>query len=37
MEVERKGDNQYRELAKALDDLIKQAKEVEIRKIGFIK
>ncbi len=37
MEVERKGDKQYRELAKALDDLIKQAKEVESKKIGFIK
>ncbi len=37
MEVERKGDKQYRELAKALDDLISQAKEVENKKIGFIK
>ena len=37
MEVERKGDKQYRELTKALDDLIKQANEVENRKIGFIK
>jgi hypothetical protein len=37
MDVERKGDKQYRELAKALDDLIKQAKEVESRRIGFIK
>ncbi len=37
MEVERKSDKQYRKLAKALDDLIEQANEVESKKIGFIK
>ncbi len=37
IEVEKKGDKQYKELSKALDDLIKQANEVESKKIGFIK
>ena len=37
IEVEKKGDKQYKELSKTLDDLIKQANEVESKKIGFIK
>ena len=37
MEVERKSDKQYKELTKALDDLINEAKIVESKTIGFIK
>ena len=37
MEVERKGDKQYKELAKALDELIQESKIVESKTIGFIK
>ena len=37
MEVERKSDKQYKELTKALDDLINESKKVESQTIGFIK
>jgi len=37
MEVERKNDRQYRELKKALEDLINSTNEVERKTIGFIK
>jgi len=37
MEVERKSDKQYKELTKALDDLINESKTVESKTIGFIK
>ncbi|BAF71664.1 ORF6N domain-containing protein [Sulfurovum sp. NBC37-1] len=37
MEVERKNDKQYRELKKALEDLINSSNEVERKTIGFIK
>ena len=37
MEVERKSDKQYKELTKALEDLIYEAKIVESKTIGFIK
>ena len=37
MEVERKSDKQYKELTKALDDLINESKVVESKTIGFIK
>jgi hypothetical protein len=37
MEVERKSDKQYKELTKALDDLIHESKIVESKTIGFIK
>ncbi len=37
MEVERKSDKQYKELTKALEDLIYESKIVESKTIGFIK
>jgi hypothetical protein len=37
MEVERKSDKQYRELSKALDELLDASKVVESKTIGFIK
>ena len=37
MEVERKSDKQYKELTKALEDLINESKKVESKTIGFIK
>lgn len=37
MEVERKSDKQYRELSKALDELITATMEIESKTIGFIK
>jgi len=37
MEVERKNDKQYRDLKKALDELIEGSHEVEYKTIGFIK
>jgi len=37
MEVERKNDKQYKELKKALEDLIVESKIVESKTIGFIK
>ena len=37
MEVERKSDKQYKELSKALDELIDGSQEVERKTIGFIK
>jgi hypothetical protein len=37
MEVERKSDKQYRELKKALDELLDASKAVERKTIGFIK
>ncbi len=37
MEVERKSDKQYKELTKALEALIMEAKVVEHKTIGFIK
>jgi len=37
MEVERKNDKQYKELKKALEDLINSSNEVESKTIGFIK
>ncbi len=37
MEVERKGDKQYKELSKALEELIQESKVVESKTIGFIK
>ena len=37
MEVERKSDKQYRELSKALDEMLDASKAVERRTIGFIK
>jgi uncharacterized protein Yka (UPF0111/DUF47 family) len=37
MEVERKSDKQYKELTKALEDLISESKIVESKTIGFIK
>jgi hypothetical protein len=37
MEVERKSDKQYRELTKALDELLDATKMVESKTIGFIK
>jgi len=37
MEVERKNDKQYRELKKALEELVDASNEVERRTIGFIK
>ena len=37
MEVERKGDKQYKELSKALEELIHESKVVESKTIGFIK
>ncbi len=36
MEVERKGDRQYRELRKALDELVSSAQQESIRRIGFL-
>jgi len=35
--VEQKSDKQYRELTKALEEVILQSKEIESKKIGFIK
>lgn len=37
MEVERKNDRQYKELTKALEDLIQESKAAESKIIGFIK
>lgn len=37
MEVERKKDRQYKELTKALEELIQESKVVESKTIGFIK
>ena len=37
MEVERKSDKQYKELSKALEELIHEAKIVEGKTIGFLK
>ena len=37
IEVERKGDKQYKELSKALDELIASSKAIESKTIGFIK
>ena len=37
MEVERKSDKHYKELTKALEDLINESKIVESKTIGFIK
>ena len=37
MDVERKSDKQYRELSKALDELLDASKVVESKTIGFIK
>jgi uncharacterized protein Yka (UPF0111/DUF47 family) len=37
MEVERKSDKQYKELTKALEDLINESKIVESKTIGFIR
>jgi DNA-binding PadR family transcriptional regulator len=37
MEVERKSDRQYKELTKALDELIEESKAAESKTIGFIK
>ena len=37
LEVERKSDKQYKELTKALEDLISESKKVESKTIGFIK
>jgi len=37
MEVERKNDKQYKELSKALEELISESKVVENKTIGFIK
>ena len=37
MEVERKNDKQYKELKKALEELIHESKVVESKAIGFIK
>ena len=37
MEVERKSDKQYRELSKALDELIQESKVVDSKTRGFIK
>jgi len=37
MEVERKSDRQYKELTKALDELIAESKAAESKTIGFIK
>ena len=37
MEVERKNDKQYKELSKALEELINESKVVESKTIGFIK
>lgn len=37
MEVERKNDRQYKELTKALDELIQESKVVDNKTIGFIR
>jgi len=37
MEVERKSDKQYKELSKALEELIQESKVAESKTIGFIK
>lgn len=37
MDVERKSDKQYKELTKALDELIQESKAAESKTIGFIK
>ena len=37
MEVERKSNKQYKELSKALEELIHESKIVEGKTIGFIK
>ncbi len=37
MEVERKNDKQYKELSKALEELMNETKVVESKTIGFIK
>ena len=37
MEVERKNDKQYKELSKALEELIQESKIADSKTIGFIK
>jgi hypothetical protein len=37
LEVERKGDKQYRELTQAIHELIEEANAAPIRQIGFVK
>ena len=37
MEVERKSDKQYKELSKALQELIQESKVADSKTIGFIK
>ena len=37
MEVERKSDKQYKELSKALEELIKESKVTDSKTMGFIK
>ena len=37
MEVERKSDKQYKELSKALEELIQESKVADSKTIGFIK
>ena len=37
MEAERKSDKQYKELSKALEELINESKVVESKTIGFIQ
>ncbi len=37
MEVERKNDRQYKELTKALEELIQESKAVDSKTIGFIR
>ena len=37
LEVERKGDKQYQELAQAIHELIKEANAASMRQIGFVK
>jgi hypothetical protein len=37
LELEHKSDKQYRELTKALNELIEQAEAVETRKISFTR
>ena len=37
MEVERKNDKQYKELSKALEELIKESKVTDSKTMGFIK
>ena len=37
MELERKNDKQYKELSKALEELIAESKVTDMTKIGFLK